>query len=133
MPFAFIGPASSAARSLNLERFSDWRFATIKNRAQVGLNIGGGVATVNGNIVEINDGSRVVGFNPQTGQVTTVPLHTEETLLAKDELLPLFPLFKLEAEGAVIVIPALKVKVAYGLNFPSISGRVGVVYLIGAK
>jgi hypothetical protein len=56
-----------------------------------------------------------------------------ETLLAKDEWLAIFPLAKLEAEGAVILAPGLKVKIAGGLNFPSLGARVGVVYLIGAN
>lgn len=40
---------------------------------------------------------------------------------------------KLEAEGAVILTPALKLKIAGGLNFPSVSFRTGVVYLIAAR
>lgn len=107
-------------------------FATIKNRVQVGLNVGGGVGTMNGNVVKTEDGF-TPSVNPQTRQATLTPTHTVETLLAKDELLPMFPLAKLEAEGAVIVTPALKVKIAGGLNFPSIGMRVGVVYLFGAK
>jgi hypothetical protein len=110
-------------------------FATIKSRVQVGLNVGAGVATVNGNVVKTKDGF-TPSFNqqtPQTGLVTLTPTHTVETLPAKDEWLSMFPLGKVEAEGAVIVTPALKIKAAGGLNFPSIGMRVGVVYLIGAK
>lgn len=107
-------------------------FATIKNRVQIGLNLAGGVGSMNGNVVKTKDGFQP-NFNPKTGQATLTPTHTVETLLAKDELLPMFPLGKLEVESAVIVTPALKVKIAGGLNFPSIGARVGVVYLIGAK
>jgi hypothetical protein len=56
-----------------------------------------------------------------------------ETLSAKDELLPIFPLGKIEALGSFIVMPALKVQVAVGMNFPATSGRIGLVYLIGAQ
>ena len=110
-----------------------WAIATIKERAQIGLNIGGGVASVKGTIVKTTDGYDFAGFNPQTGVTNLTPVHTVETLLAKDELISIFPLFKLEAEGSVIVARGLKLKVAGGLNFPSVSMRVGVVYLIGAK
>jgi hypothetical protein len=101
-------------------------FATIKNRVQVGLNVGGGVGIMNGNVVKTKDGF-TPSVNPQTKQPTLTPTHTVETLLAKDELLPMFPLGKLEAEDAVIVTPALKIKIAGGLNFPSIGMRVGLV------
>ena len=109
------------------------RFVNIKDRVQVGMNVGGGIASVKGQVVETTDGFEVRGFNPQTGRVTLSPVHTEETQTAKDELLPLFPLAKLEAEGAVILTPALKLQIAGGLNFPSRSFRTGVVYLIGAR
>ena len=109
------------------------RFANIKDRVQVGINVGGGIASVKGQVVETTDGFEVRGFNPQTGRVTLSPVHTEDTQTAKDELLPLFPLAKLEAEGAVILTPALKLQIAGGLNFPSRSFRTGVVYLIGAR
>jgi hypothetical protein len=109
------------------------RFANIKDRVQVGLNVGGGIASVKGQVVETTDGFEFRGFNPQTGRVALVPFHSEETFTAKDDLAPLFPLVKLEAEGAVILTPALKLKIAGGLNFPSVSFRTGVVYLIGAR
>jgi hypothetical protein len=109
------------------------RFANIKDRVQLGMNVGGGIAAVKGQVVETMDGFQVRGFNPQTGRVTLTPVHSEETQTAKDELLPLFPLAKLEAQGAVILTPALKLQIAGGLNFPSRSFRTGVVYLLGAR
>jgi hypothetical protein len=108
-------------------------FVTIKNRVQIGLNVGGGVAMVKGNVVKTEDGFQPVSFDPRTGLATLAPVHTVNTVLAKDEWLPIFPLFKLEAEGAFILAPGLKVKIAGGLNFPSVGARIGVVYLIGAK
>ena len=110
-----------------------FRFATIKDRVQIGMTVGGGIASVKGQVVETTEGVEARGFNPQTGRVTLAPFRTEETLTAKDEMLPLFPLAKLEAQGSVILTPALKVQIAGGLNFPSRSFRTGVVYLLGAR
>jgi hypothetical protein len=110
-----------------------FRFANIKDRVQVGMNVGGGIASVKGQVVETTDGFEVRGFNPQTGRVTLSAVHSEETQTAKEELLPLFPLLKVEAAGAVILTPSLKLQIAGGLNFPSRSFRTGVVYLIGAR
>jgi hypothetical protein len=42
-------------------------------------------------------------------------------------------LFKVEVEGAVIVTPAFKIRVAAGANNPGLSARVGAVFLLGAK
>jgi hypothetical protein len=112
----------------------DWfkPFVTIANRAQIGLSVGGGIGSMNGNVLITTDRFEPTGFN-QNGPTGFRQIHEEETSLAKDELLPVFPLFKLEAAGAIIVAPALKLQVAGGLNFPAYSFRVGVVYLIGAK
>ncbi len=109
-------------------------FARIKNRVQIGANIGGGIAKVTGSIRTINDRQQPV-FTPGPGGGTTriVTNHTEETKPAREELLPLFPLLKLELEGAVIVSPAVKIKVAGGLNFPGTGVRVLAVYFFGAQ
>lgn len=105
---------------------------TFAQRIQVGFNVGAGVGTMKGNVVKTTDRFEPTGFN-QNGPTGFVQRHETEVLLAKDELLPIFPMFKLEAEGAVIVAPGLKVKFAYGVNFPATSFRMTVVYLIGAK
>jgi len=112
----------------------DWfkPFVTIANHAQIGLSVGGGIGTMKGNVHKTTDRFEPTGFN-QNGPTGFTQIHEEETLLAKDELLPVFPLFKLEAAGAIIVAPGLKLQVAGGLNFPAYSFRVGAVYLIGAK
>lgn len=107
-------------------------FVTIARRVQIGLNVGGGLGSFNGNIVTITDRFEPTGFN-QNGPTGFVPVHEEEVNLAKDEILPVFPLFKLEAEGAVTVAPGLKIKVAGGVNFPAVGFRAGVVYLFGAQ
>jgi hypothetical protein len=71
-------------------------------------------------------GTRVEG-------VTAVPRHTVENLDAKDELFSVFPPGKVEVEGSVIITPALKAKIAGGLNLPGYGVRAGLVYLIGAR
>jgi hypothetical protein len=108
------------------------KLVNIGSRAQVGLNVGGGLGSMKGNIVTVTDRFEPTGFN-QNGPTGFTPIHEEEVTLAKDELLPFFPLGKVEVEGALIVAPGLKVKIAGGMNFPATSFRVGAVYLFGAK
>lgn len=106
-------------------------FAFVRaSRVQVGLNIAAGAAQMKGNIREIKDGFFVI-FN--NGVITATPTHTETLEPAADKLLKTFPLLKVEAEGAVLVAPGLKLKVAGGLNFPSYSVRVLAMYLFGSK
>jgi len=106
-------------------------FVKIQRRAQIGLNVAVGIAAFNGDVVKTTDGFRQTGFSQ--GQPILTPFHEVEVNPAKDELLPFFPIFKLEAEGDIVVAPGLKVKIAGGMNFPSVSMRVGAMYLFGAK
>ena len=47
---------------------------------------------------------------------------------------PYVALIKVEVQGAIIVTPQFKIKLAGGMNAPSAAAfRVGFVYLIGAK
>jgi len=109
-------------------------FARIKNRVQIGANVGGGVAKFSGTIRKVEDRQEPVFTpGPGGGTVRVVTNHTEETEKAEDELLPIFPLLKVELEGAVIVTPAIKIKIAGGLNFPGSGIRVLGVYLFGAR
>lgn len=108
------------------------RFVTIKERVQIGLNVAGGIGSVKGDAISTTDRFEATGFNQQ-GPTGFRQIHEEEVLAAKDELLPVFPLVKLEAVGSVTVAPGLKVQVAGGLNFPAYSARIGLVYLIGAR
>jgi hypothetical protein len=105
---------------------------TIKQRAQIGFNIAGGIGSMNGNLIQSRDFSIPTAFGP-TGPTAFRSVHEEEVVPAKDELLSIFPLGKIEAAGAVILAPGLKVQVFGGFNFPGMSFRVGGVYLIGAK
>lgn len=109
-------------------------FARIKDRVQIGANIGGGIAKVTGSVRTVNDRQQPV-FTPAPGGGTMriVTNHTEETKPANEELLPVFPLLKIELEGAFIASPAVKIKVAGGLNFPGTGVRVMAVYFFGAR
>jgi hypothetical protein len=111
-----------------------WFFAFLKrDRLQVGLNLAVGAASVKGEVITTEDGFRPVNYNPRTDEATLQPIHTVETKPATSELPSVFPLGKVEVQGAVGLMPGLKLTAAGGLNFPSVSARVGVVYLIGAK
>jgi hypothetical protein len=116
----------------------DWffapRFGRVKDVVQIGANIGGGIAKVTGSIRKVEDREEPVFVpGPGGGTVRVNNNHTEETNKAEDELLPMFPLLKVELMGAVIATPAVKIKVAGGLNFPGTGFRVLGVYLFGAK
>ena len=104
------------------------RIVNIKQRVQAGVNVGGGIASFSGDIITTTDRFEPTGFNNQ-GPTGYRAIHEEETKLVKDELLPYFPLIKLEAVGSVIVHPNAKVQFAYGLNFPGNGARVMGVYL----
>jgi hypothetical protein len=106
-------------------------FVKIKDRAQIGLHVAGGVGQMKGNIVETRDGFEPV-FTPPN-QITLVPFHEVEILPVEEELLKYFPLVKLDVQGAVVLTPALKAKLAFGLNFPGYAFRVGATYLFGAQ
>jgi hypothetical protein len=116
----------------------DWffapRFGRIKDVVQIGLNVGGGIAKFSGSVRKVEDREEPVFVpGPGGGTVRINNNHTEETNTAEDELLPIFPLAKIELMGAVIATPAVKIKVAGGLNFPGSGFRVMGVYLFGAK
>jgi hypothetical protein len=110
------------------------RFGRIKDRVQIGLNVGGGIAKFSGSVRRVEDREEPVFTpGPGGGSVQIVNRHEEETNPAEDELLPVFPMLKIELMGAVIATPAVKIKVAGGLNFPGAGFRVLGVYLFGAR
>jgi hypothetical protein len=110
------------------------RFGRIKNRAQIGLNIGGGIAKFSGSVRRVEDRDEPVFTpGPGGGVFQIFNRHEEETIPVEDELLSVFPLFKIELMGAVIATPAVKIKVAGGLNFPGAGFRVLGIYLFGAR
>ena len=115
-----------------IEFFSFIPFATIKERFQVGLNVGGGAGFPKGTIdsTYVN----VSTFFPPTGPPQTQTQTDFESGPAKDYIFGIQPLFRLEIVGALIAAPGLKVTFGGGLNAPStFAFSVGAVYLIGAK
>ena len=104
------------------------RFVTIKERAQIGLNLAGGIASPSGEVVITTDSFQPTGFN-QNGPTGFTPVHEVEVSESKDEFLPYWPLGKVEVVGSLIAAPKFKVQAAYGLNFPAISWRImGVAF-----
>jgi len=106
-------------------------FVTIKNRVQIGISVGGGVASVKGTVDETLTFTNSFTFQ---GKTTTQSDTQTFTSPASDVFYSTVPLVKLEAQGAVILHPSFKVKVAGGMNNPSSAAfRISFVYLIGAK
>ena len=109
-------------------------FGTIRQRVQIGLNVGGGIGSLQGDL-DVREYDVDVTCGNQ-GQCTGRQTETAFTADAKTELfaLPTYPLGKVEAAVGVIVAPGLKVRVAGGLDFPGTSSfNLTGVYLIGAR
>lgn len=106
-------------------------FATIKRRAQIGLNWGVGVAKIKGTVIRRDD---FADFNQTTFSVFQAHTETQEPanalLIAESEWLPLG---RLELAVGAIIVPGLKVRVSGGFNMPGVPAIGGsVVYLFGA-
>ena len=115
----------------SIEFFRFIPFTTIKQRFQIGLNVGGGAGFPKGTI----DQTFVYTsrFTQPNGQVQVQTDTDFESGPAKDVILPIQPLFRLEIVGALIAAPGLKVTFGGGLNAPSTAAfTIGAVYLIGA-
>lgn len=107
-------------------------FGTIKNRVQIGLNIAGGIAFVEGTIEETSESFSQ--FPRPNGTVQTETRRDTYVVDADEIIYKYQPLFKLEGQVAVIVAPALKLKVGAGVNLPSVFAfRVGAVVLFGGR
>lgn len=114
-------------------------FAVIKKRAQIGMNFGGGIAKINGytewhalypDFVTVPGGlGRIVSIK-QGENVSQAPaswffLGELDSNKA--------PLAKVEIAAAALIVPGLKVRVNWGLNFPATTLNVTASYLFGAK
>lgn len=110
-------------------------FATIKQRVQIGLNLGTGVGTLKGDLETHEYSADFVSFNQQTGRSTgrqteTVSIEPAAALFFSKWV----PVGDLQAAVAVIVVRGLKVRAAGGVGWPgdhmfTLSG----VYLFGAR
>ncbi|MBI1874934.1 MAG: hypothetical protein HYS05_13750 [Acidobacteria bacterium] len=109
-------------------------FTTIRQRVQIGMNFGGGVATFRGS-VESHEQKQSFTFDPATqrGTVTyreVVEMHD----ISKEVDIKVLPLARVEAAVAVLVAPGLKVRGTGGFNFPGYQvASVSLVYLFGAR
>jgi hypothetical protein len=105
-------------------------FVTIKDRVQIGINIGGGFAKTYGNVESTLTFPRIV---ISTNPLIVIPEMVQTDIVPAVEIFREYsPLIKAEALANVIVAPGLKIRVAGGLNAPGIGIRIGMVYLIGA-
>jgi hypothetical protein len=98
---------------------------TIKQRVQVGFNVGGGVARVEGEIERAF--SQQSSFTLPNGEVFTDEFSDLTVEPANEVMFRLQPLMKVELQGAVIVHPRVKVKVSWGQNYVGLGMRVGAV------
>lgn len=107
-----------------------WAIATIARRVQLGINIAGGVARVEGEVDETFEFFNE--FRPPNGPVEIYVERDDYTGPAAEHVYKYQPLGKLEAQAAIIVAPALKLKVSGGVNAPgTFSMRLGAVVLFG--
>jgi hypothetical protein len=105
-------------------------FATIKQRVQIGLNIGGGVGRMRGSIARLT--RQPVGFSDIIQSEDTV--EASELFQPAGTQLKAVPLARLELAVAGIVAPGLKVRVGGGLNLPGYSRvSMDIVYLFGVQ
>ena len=107
-------------------------FGTIANRLQIGLNLAGGIARPEGTI-ERTSVTNVTFENPFTGEVFEDTFSNSFEDAADEFLYPYIALFKIEAQAAIIVAPAFKIKVAGGVSNPGAGVWVGFTVLFGAR
>jgi hypothetical protein len=107
-------------------------FVTIQQRVQIGLNYGGGVGSFSGDLERhfFRQEFFFSGGQPRTRTVEDV---TMEPMKDFPSFSP-FPLGKVEAAVAVVVVPGLKVRASGGFNFPGHDVfRLTGVYFFGAN
>lgn len=109
-------------------------FVTIKRRAQIGMNFGGGFMQFKGQVVthklEPIVSYSPVTYRPTVSQGETVTTDPAKTLLKVSSL----PVARVEVAAAAIIAPGLKLRVGGGLNFPSYpTVSIGVTYLFGSR
>jgi hypothetical protein len=145
-PGCFTDGSKKTLRSVKLSGIEAIKFikiANIKDRVQIGLNVGGGIGSLSGDVDVIEYDTSVSCGNTgcrgtQTQRAFTVDAGAEicdggdcdRALFA----LPKFALGKVELAVGFIVAPGLKIRAAGGLDFPGTSMfNISGVYLFGAK
>jgi hypothetical protein len=110
-------------------------FVTIKQRVQIGLNLGVGVGTLKGELERTEYSADFVAFNQQTGRSTGRQIQTISIEPASELFFSKWvPVGDLQGAVSVIVAGGLKVRAASGIGWPgdhlfTLSG----VYLFGAN
>jgi hypothetical protein len=110
-------------------------FVTIKQRLQIGLNMGVGTGTLKGDVETHEYSVDFVGFNQQTGK--SIGRQTEKIFIEPATALffsKWVPVGDLQAAVSVIVARGVKVRAAGGIGWPgdhmfTLTG----VYLFGAR
>jgi hypothetical protein len=118
-------------RMRGIEYVAFLSFVKIKERVLIGMNLGIGVAQVEGNITETLEFFN--SFTAPNGQVFEDSQTEVFTSPANETLFKYQILGKVEVAGAVVLAAPLKVQIAGGFNSPGTGMRVSVVYLFGAK
>ena len=114
-----------AVRLSGVEVHGFFPIVTIRRLVQVGVNVAGGIATVDGEVEEIFD--QTFSFTQPNGQVNTQSSHEVSVEPANEFLYKYQPLMKVELQGAVIIAPRVKIKVSWGLNYIGTGARIGAV------
>lgn len=111
-------------RGVMIHKFAP--FATIKRRVQIGLAFGGGVAQARGTATLESRSLSGTGFEQATAVIDARDVFVES--------IKTIPIWRLEAAGAVLVAPGLKIRVGGGLDFTNLPAMsITAVYLIGSK
>ena len=92
-------------------------FVTIAERVQIGINLGGGVARVEGTVEE----TFTFRFRATNNNVVIQDMTDIQTDLvpAEDILRGIWGLGKIEAQAAIIAAPGFKIKISGGMNMPA--------------
>ena len=107
-------------------------FVTIKNRLQLGITLGGGIAKTRGSVEASFE--MFSQFRLPNGEIVTNTDSTSNTFPAAEIVYEYQPLGKVEAQAAFILAPSVKIKVGGGFNMPSAAAfRIGAVFLFGAR
>jgi hypothetical protein len=116
-------------RGIGLHKFAP--FVTIKQLAQVGITVGGGVGQVRGTAERRSYGFTFDGAGNAAQDEVVTQIDAAELFLEGTEWIPIW---KIEVTGAVLIARGLKLRAGWGLDFTNYpAASVSVAYLIGAR